>query len=252
MSAQDDFVRYIRNRDYPSDLKDAQLHQAWSDAATDIQLWTPIQKYGYFEVVSDQEIYDIFNRSQTSPPETVDSMGYRVVELIWSIQPDHSTDPFLQGPFLGPYNGLPMVPFASTTMWRPSDAIIYQADLEAVHNNFFDASYETIDNDPKSPVRLTPMPRANGSRAWVKYLAYRDEDTLVDISPIAYKKYAEACVCKLLARRGIATAGKKFAVFEDRGTAVKLWIEQATACIADGNRHLEKAGIIPICPVSRS
>ena len=248
-----DFIGYIRDSAYPKSLSDVAIERAFNEAQIDMGQASPEIKSGQFNVVSGKSEYDVFNRhsSDPAPDELVDVSGFRVFEVAWSIQPDHSSDPFFQGPFLGPYNGRPIIPFSSTTMWRPSDAIIFESDLSAVHQEFFDSQFEQLDSDPGSPIVLTPTPGADGV-AYVRYFAYRSQAEYLQRAEFAYSLFAESRVCRAMARSKASVAGAKFSGIEDTGISMKFWSSEASRLEKDAKFYLERVGFAELPAASRS
>lgn len=219
----------LRDLGYNDDLSDGQINTAIAHVIRDLKFDYPLQTYGVFDLVADQQIYDLFS-AVPDPPTSKGVLpgGIRALEIVWSPSgtDESSTDIFGIGPFL---QGLTLGfgEITSFSFQAPGDFVIWDLNWTAYVERFGALFFEHVDAEPGSPVRLYPVPRETGCKAFVKYLKYRTDDELRNEDESTFLMFVQSECASVLARTYACSAGTTFGGAKDDGKTAEYWRREA-------------------------
>lgn len=235
-----EIIDQIRISGYPMDLLDPEIAGAIESVLRDLRAAWPLEQYGSFTTVQDQQVYDLFNPVVDSAlQQGVLPGGLRVIELV-SLGGAGCGDldvfgitPLLQAASFGSY----MIPFNGQA-FLPGDYILWDSFWTGYVSRFGTFWFETVESRPGSPIRIAPTPQTD-HMLLVRYTRFRTDAQLREDDPSMFLAFVEASCCDVLANKYAATAGMKWEQTQDSGKSLQYWVERGDKFKEEGRCFLD-------------
>lgn len=232
----------IRARGYPDDLTDAMIVESINGVLRDVKYDYPIETFGTFTTVVDQQLYDLFSATvNTTIQQGVLPGGLRVLEIIGGpLTGDSSLDVFGMAPWLQAYGdaaGAGTVNLFSFT--NPGDFTLWEENWSSWIRRFGTYNFMPVDSLPGSAIRVMPKP-TEVKTLLVRYTKARTSTDLQSQDESWFLWYVEAQCCRTLANLFSVVAGVKIAENADQGKTHAHFVEMANLLDAKANSLFEK------------
>lgn len=224
-----DIRNKLRGQGFPdsTDLPDASYDEAIGEAERRVQWDYPLETYGLFQTVAQQQVYDLFNPVlDNNTQQGVFANGLRALEMVASPgSDDASTDLFGITPFL---QGMNIIPgeITSFSFNTPTDFWIWDANWAQFVKRFSFQGFEHVESRPGSPVRIFPVPHSC-YRVFTRYTRARTLTEVRDENEQAFFLFCKAEVAKMAARKYRAAAGITVGPYKDDGKTALYWGQEA-------------------------
>lgn len=249
-----DYLGFIREMGYPADpiLTDNEILQAVTNATTDLTFEYPLQTYGAFTTVNNQQVYDLFNPvPNLATQQGVLPGGLRVLDIVWSpVQTGQSLDVFGIAPFL---QGLTIAPGEITTysFQTPTDFWMWDLNWNSFVKRFGPQGFEHVNNAPGSPIRVYPVPRDTGIFVFVQYTKPRTVEALQNEDQSWFLKFVEAYCCYAIHHKMNMVAGTKIGDLGHDGKSALYWKLEGDRNLAVGWEMFHRRRYDSMSPVQR-
>lgn len=250
-----EIIQEVREYGLPDCLTDTEILSAIRWVVRRIKFDYPVIAYGYFTLVADQRIYDLFNpvpfaaTSQGLFPE-----GLRVYEVLLPGSGAlgdgnvFGVAPFLQGTGLDGSFGFP----SAWSFNTPGDWVIWDQDWAAALSRFNPSHFEQVTDLNGAPLRLFTCPDAS-CPAFIRFSRWRTEAEIRKEDDSWFLTLVEARCLESLGNTFYLGAGVSFGeTLRDDGSTARHFAKLAREKYAEGWAIYEAHKNEALSPVQRS
>ena len=213
----EEIIAKIRLRGYSTDITNNEIAEAISAAIGHVIEHNPYERFGTFETVAAQQVYDLFGSGGAFQG------GVEVLEIFGaSCGESDAANPFGIAPYL---QGLSFNPGAGEWFTNPSDMLIFEANMSAYAGRFATVGFEPSSSAAGASIRIVPVP-LEARTLGVRYTFPRTEAEIRATNDEWLLTLVEAMCCRVLARKYALVGGIRTGLHADSGFTAKFYREE--------------------------
>lgn len=249
----EEILQSIRGSGYPDDLTDAEISEAIGSALLRVKYQYPLMVAGLFNLVEDQQVYDLFNPVRhEATQQGLFPAGLWVYEVLiegsgqLSLQNVFGVAPWLQGGAL--WTGLTH----SFSFNTPGDWVIWDLNWAAFAHRFSEVTFEHTESRYGSPIRLLSVPQCAEGLALVRFTRFRTVTELQQEDEDWFFSFVEMYCCRTVANKFSLSAGTKVGEIADTGATVRYWRDLARETEAEAKALFDERSRVTLHSAMRT